>query len=189
MTGRKEGLTTARYGPNIISKYPGAPKPRCLNCTQDLQDGQQFYCSLACKDAPPNPPRVFGVATTAVIRDCMQDEARKGRHHILPSHLRDYGGSRVVPLAIERKNFIGQARQAAGLTQTQLAKKTGLSQSSVSQIENPSRQPRLDTLRRIAGALGCDVSFLIDGAPAAESPRPNGDLPKPGAPETPADPA
>jgi transcriptional regulator with XRE-family HTH domain len=69
-----------------------------------------------------------------------------------------------MPLTLERKNFIAEVRQRAGCTQAELARRTGLSQSSISQIEQPVRQPRLDTLRRIAKALGCDVSSLIDGA-------------------------
>ena len=66
-------------------------------------------------------------------------------------------------LTLERKNFIGEVRQRAGVTQVELARRAGLSQSSISQIEQPTRQPRLDTLRKIARALGCDVSYLIEG--------------------------
>ncbi len=44
-------------------------------------------------------------------------------------------------LTLERKNFIGEVRQRAGVTQVELARRAGLSQSSISQIEQPTRQP------------------------------------------------
>jgi transcriptional regulator with XRE-family HTH domain len=54
-------------------------------------------------------------------------------------------------------------RSAAGLTQQQLAERSGLSIASLMALEqgrNPN--PRLDTLRKLAAALGCTVGKLVD---------------------------
>lgn len=53
---------------------------------------------------------------------------------------------------------IRSARKQAGLTQKELGKKLGLSFQSVAQWENDLRNPKKETLERIADALG--VSFF-----------------------------
>ena len=53
------------------------------------------------------------------------------------------------------------AREKAGLTQTQLGKRTGLDQAVVSRLETGRNRPRIDTLRRIAQGLGLSVSELL----------------------------
>lgn len=62
-------------------------------------------------------------------------------------------------------------RERAGLTQKELAVKTGLSYSFINDLENGRRQPSLDTLEIIAAALDTTIQELI-GADAS------GDLPK-----------
>lgn len=57
--------------------------------------------------------------------------------------------------------LIKAARKKAGLTQAQLAEKLGISYVGVSQWENDLRNPKLDTLQRIAAALGVPVQELI----------------------------
>src|SRR5262249_30846685 len=49
-------------------------------------------------------------------------------------------------------------RTEAGLTQTQLAEKSGLPQSHISRLENGQHSPSRATLERIAAALGRPVS-------------------------------
>ena len=56
---------------------------------------------------------------------------------------------------------IKAARKKAGMTQAQLAEKLGISYVGVSQWENDLRNPKLDTLQRIASALGVPVQALI----------------------------
>jgi transcriptional regulator with XRE-family HTH domain len=62
-----------------------------------------------------------------------------------------------------------QLRDAAGLTQQQVAVAAGLSVSIISQIEQgKNADPRGSTLKAIAGALGTTVDELLrDDAPAA----------------------
>lgn len=52
-------------------------------------------------------------------------------------------------------------RMKAGLTNADVASLTGLSQSTFSYWKSGKRSPKLDTLTKIATALGCNVKDLI----------------------------
>ena len=56
---------------------------------------------------------------------------------------------------------IADARKAAGLTQKQLGEKLGLPQSQISRIERSPDHTTVRTMKKIAKALGVDVSALI----------------------------
>jgi DNA-binding XRE family transcriptional regulator len=55
---------------------------------------------------------------------------------------------------------IREARIGAGLTQEQLAEKTGLPQSHISRIENAKHSPARATIEKIANALDKPVTFF-----------------------------
>lgn len=55
---------------------------------------------------------------------------------------------------------IQQARKAAGLSQKQLGEKLGLSASMIGQWENDLRNPKKETLTKIADALDVSVSDI-----------------------------
>lgn len=57
---------------------------------------------------------------------------------------------------------IKQARKKAGLTQKKLADILGTSQQNLAQYENGKRKPKIETLKRIASALGVEVEDLAD---------------------------
>ena len=59
---------------------------------------------------------------------------------------------------------IKKARNKAGLTQKQLANKLGVSFTLVSQYERGTRNPKPETLDRIATALGMTLETLLDEA-------------------------
>jgi transcriptional regulator with XRE-family HTH domain len=65
-------------------------------------------------------------------------------------------GGRLKALRLERE-----------LQQRQLAEKAGLTPSMVSQIESGRLTPSLNTLGKIAGALGVPIAALFDGQPPA----------------------
>ncbi len=46
------------------------------------------------------------------------------------------------------------ARKKSGLTQKELADKTGIAQGDISKLENGSANPSLKTLRRLASGMG-----------------------------------
>lgn len=49
------------------------------------------------------------------------------------------------------------ARKESGLTQKQLADKTGITQADISRLENGSANPSLRTLQRLAAGMGMRV--------------------------------
>lgn len=59
----------------------------------------------------------------------------------------------------EGKN-IKSIRKSLKLSQTDLAKKSGLSLRTIQRIENEETNPKFHTLHDIADALGIDISFL-----------------------------
>lgn len=61
---------------------------------------------------------------------------------------------------------IKEKRNAAGLTQSQLAELSGVAVITIRQYESNKRQPRADQLRAIASALGVTVDYLLDVKPA-----------------------
>ncbi|SER33436.1 helix-turn-helix domain-containing protein [Microlunatus flavus] len=68
---------------------------------------------------------------------------------------------------------LGQAirtmRQVQGLTLVQLAERAGLSNPFLSQVERSKAQPSMQSLQRIAGALGTTIAVLTASAQAAAS--------------------
>lgn len=56
---------------------------------------------------------------------------------------------------------IREVRVKLGLTQEQLAERLGVSQSSVSRLEARGRHVSLNTLERVAGALGIAAGELL----------------------------
>lgn len=57
--------------------------------------------------------------------------------------------------------LIKQERKKAGLTQQELADKLGIKFVGISQWENGLRNPKLETINRIAEALNIPISALI----------------------------
>lgn len=58
---------------------------------------------------------------------------------------------------------IKAARHKAGLTQSELGKKLGVSQNSISQLENPKYAGHsIKTLRKIADALGLKLVVSLE---------------------------
>lgn len=54
-------------------------------------------------------------------------------------------------------------RQAAEMNQDELAFRASIHRTQISYIEGGKRMPRLDTLVKLAGALGVPVSALVEG--------------------------
>ena len=58
------------------------------------------------------------------------------------------------------------ARKTTGLTQKQLSEKTGIAQADISRLENGNANPSLNTLKRLANAMG--MTLKIEFTPPAE---------------------
>ena len=65
------------------------------------------------------------------------------------------------PRARGNESPITVARMAAGMTQAQLAQAIGVKPQQVGNWERGLRNPKIDALKRMADALGCDLSDLM----------------------------
>lgn len=63
---------------------------------------------------------------------------------------------------------IKEARKKAGLTQKELGQKLGLSFQAIAQWENDLRNPKFETLKKIADALGVNIDSLLDESTLAQ---------------------
>ena len=70
-----------------------------------------------------------------------------------------------IPLEEARKswfdNNIKKVRKKKRVTQKELAKRLRVSQSRISQIEDPDHRPTTRVYERVAKALGCEIEDLI----------------------------
>lgn len=57
-------------------------------------------------------------------------------------------------------------RTAAGMSQGELARAAGMTQPAVSRVERGEANPRLQTIARLAAALGVEASALLADPPA-----------------------
>ncbi len=53
------------------------------------------------------------------------------------------------------------ARKASGLTQKELAERTGISQGDISKLENGSANPSIRTLQRLAAGMGMKLQLAF----------------------------
>jgi ribosome-binding protein aMBF1 (putative translation factor) len=67
-------------------------------------------------------------------------------------------------LAMELAETVYRARETAGLTQTELARRMGTTQSAIAAIESGARTPTVDLLERLARACGQRLTISIDAA-------------------------
>src|SRR5205085_12488243 len=60
-------------------------------------------------------------------------------------------------------------RESLGLTQSELAKLAGVSQPAIAQLESPDSKPTIDTLNRVARAMGAQIDFHPSAAQSVKS--------------------
>jgi len=73
-------------------------------------------------------------------------------------------------MAEQRRHLVTQLtaeRQAAGLSQTEIAARMGTSQSAVARLESGDADTRASTLERYAAAIGCQITWQLQD-PARE---------------------
>jgi DNA-binding XRE family transcriptional regulator/predicted RNase H-like HicB family nuclease len=69
-----------------------------------------------------------------------------------------------VPARLAIKLYLRWARQEAGLSQTEVAKRAGVSQQMISKLEDPDHNPTLETLEKVAQALGVRLRVSLEKA-------------------------
>ena len=94
-------------------------------------------------------------ADAALFADRMAD-LKAGRDVVLPAE--------VTARLLKGATLIKALRKWRGLTQVQLAERTGLAQSYLSEIETVGKKGSAEALEKIAAALDVDVEWLTDGA-------------------------
>lgn len=68
---------------------------------------------------------------------------------------------RAASLAAEVGEHVREARESAGLSQRELARRMGTSQAAVDRLEAGGVAPTLTTLQRVASALGPEVTVEL----------------------------
>jgi transcriptional regulator with XRE-family HTH domain len=68
--------------------------------------------------------------------------------------------ARLVSVIVRRRKMLN-------LTQAEVAKLAGLTQSAVARLENEAQIPRMDTLQKVAIALGLRLEFVMEHEEAA----------------------
>lgn len=53
-----------------------------------------------------------------------------------------------------------EQRHIRGMTQKELAEASSLTQSVIARLESKKVMPQLDTLLKVASALGCDIALV-----------------------------
>ena len=66
---------------------------------------------------------------------------------------------KVVPAIIGMANAVGSARARTGMSQRELAEKSGIDQSDISKIERGVSNPSIQTLNRLAEAMGMELKL------------------------------
>ncbi len=71
-----------------------------------------------------------------------------------------------VPAKLAVKLSLRWQRQEAGLTQAQVAKRAKVSQQQIAKLEDPDSNPTIETLEKVARALGGHLEIAILPSPA-----------------------
>ena len=82
------------------------------------------------------------------------DERKKRDKKFAAGYDEGYGQFKVVVM-------LRQAREAAGLTQEELARRLKTKKTAISRIENHAEDIKLSTLERVASALGKHLEVKI----------------------------
>jgi DNA-binding XRE family transcriptional regulator/predicted RNase H-like HicB family nuclease len=126
--------------------------PDCPGCQTFAEPGESI-------EAQAGDALVGWLETTLAAGEMPAQPSRK---------LRAARGARLlwipVPARLAVKLALRWQRQAAGLSQAKLAKLAGVSQQQIAKLEDPDSNPTIETLERVAKALGAHLEIgLIPG--------------------------
>ena len=72
-------------------------------------------------------------------------------------------GKGPTPRQREFGNRVRQRRQALGISQEELAHRSGINRTYIGSLETGARNPSLDNIARLAIGLDCDAADLVAG--------------------------
>jgi transcriptional regulator with XRE-family HTH domain/predicted RNase H-like HicB family nuclease len=140
MTMRYPAVVT-KEGKNVRAEFPTCPgcqtfAPPGRDIEHEAKEALELWLesNLQERMLPPRPPRSF--------------KSRKGPVLWVP-----------VDPKLAVKLELRWMRDDMGLTQAELAKLAGVSQPAIAQLESPDSNPTIDTLNRVAGAMGAQIDF------------------------------
>lgn len=88
------------------------------------------------------------------------------RHEVMPSSSGQAAASQAIALSSIDGTKLGarirELRLAAGLTQAELARRTGIHRPNIARVEAGRHTPSLETLARLAAAIGVPTSSVLD---------------------------
>lgn len=95
----------------------------------------------------------------------------------------------LVEAALNRRELLralAAERQAAGITQTELAAALGTSQAQVARLESGNADAKLSTISRLAAVLGKQIEFRVTDAPPTKkrARKPTSTRPRPATART-----
>ena len=135
-----------KEGKQTLAEFPGCPGCQTFadpgeNIVERAEEALAGWLEahLVTGQAPPEPKRVRA----------------KGRGRTIEVS---------VPVKLAVKLALRWARKRAGLSQAELARRAGLSQPAVARLEDPDHNPTLDTLERVAAALGTRLEVGLKAA-------------------------
>jgi ribosome-binding protein aMBF1 (putative translation factor) len=92
------------------------------------------------------------------VNDMKEEEPGSGELPLLPG-FREMASRRMSEDRRQMLAGLAAQRQAAGLTQTQVAARMGTSQSAVARLEAGDTDVRASTLERYAAAIGSQITW------------------------------
>ncbi len=140
-----------REGKNVLAQFPTCPgcqtfAPPGRGIEREAKEALELWLETHLQERrlPARPPRVF--------------RARKGT---------------TLWVSVEPKLAVKLElrwmRDDLGLTQAELARLAGVTQPAIAQLENPDSNPTIDTLNRVARAMGAQIDFHPSPAETVKS--------------------
>jgi transcriptional regulator with XRE-family HTH domain/predicted RNase H-like HicB family nuclease len=130
-----------KEGKNVLADFPTCPgchtfAPPGRDIEHEAKEALELWLESHLQERmlPPRPPRTF--------------KARKGTLLWVP-----------VEPKLGVKLELRWMREDLGLTQAELAELAGVSQPAIAQLESPDSNPTINTLNRVARAMGAQIDF------------------------------
>jgi DNA-binding XRE family transcriptional regulator/predicted RNase H-like HicB family nuclease len=142
----------SREGSHILAEFPDCPGCQTFADTDHI-----------------------GEAAREALEGWLESHLELGRVPPRPvKHTTSPADTRLVPIGIRpglaAALQVRWARSDAGLTQGALGKKAGVSQQQIAKLEDPDVNPSLETLDKVARALGLDLTVGLEPAPSVSPP-------------------
>src|SRR5437899_10660077 len=147
----REPAVMPKEGKNVTADFPTLPgcqtfAPPGRDIEHEAKEALELWLEshLQQRMLPPRPPRSL--------------KARKGTVLWVP-----------VDPKLAVKLELRWMREDLRLTQAELAKLAGVSQPAIAQLESPDSNPTIDTLNRVAGAMGAQIDFRPSAGESVKS--------------------